>query len=227
MKKKSYKRLIILSVVIILLILFPFWISSFIAHSRLSVGDKTKFDITSIIPGISRNAISNEAEIYNKDQFLEYKCLYGDSCLDLINVGTAVEMKTGNIMDMITIIDKPLPYPNNYISGMTFSISCFVPIAPVNPFYNVFVLPVDSLYQIKMHVSGHIDSVKQESVHVVKYKIRTNNLSFVFNEETETNLNYSIGMDGALAAANLIFCMEPKTQKVYIVVMAESWKLPS
>lgn len=222
MMKITPKRIIALPVIAILLFALPFWISGFLSYNRLSHSFNPAFNITTVVD-LSEKDILSEAEISNDGSFIEYICLYKDSCLKLIKAGTIAKSYSSNISDMITITKRVIPSPNTYITGMTYSIPCFVEAATIRSFYNVYLLPMNDLSRIKMYISGEIKAIEHKSPYEVKYKLLTNNVSLAFNKEKETNLRYAIGADGSLTDADFTFKIDPKTNNFYVIVAAKSW----
>ena len=54
------------------------------AQGRLNRVVNPTFDITKVV-AIERASISEHSEVYNDGSFIEYECVYKDSCLDLVN----------------------------------------------------------------------------------------------------------------------------------------------
>lgn len=219
------KKIILLAITGMLLCALPFWISGYLSFSQLSFSLEPKFNISEIV-NLSQNDIQAQAEVYKEGTFIEYKCLYGDSCLNLIDIGRMAESSSKDISEIITVSNRDIPYPNLYITGMTYSIPCLVETGSIAVSYNVYVLPVNGLSRIRMSISGKIIAIERESDNRVRYKLQANNVSLAFNNEQKTNLRYGIGVGGSLAEAYFTFIRNPQTRHFYIVVTTKSWTPP-
>ena len=69
----------------IALAIISFFILNYLARSRLNRIVNPTFDITKVV-AIERASISEHSEVYNDSSFIEYECVYMDSCLDLVNL---------------------------------------------------------------------------------------------------------------------------------------------
>lgn len=61
------------------------FILNYMAQGRLNRVVNPTFDITKVV-AIERASISEHSEVYNDSSFIEYECVYKDSCLDLVNL---------------------------------------------------------------------------------------------------------------------------------------------
>ena len=69
----------------IALAMISFFILNYMAQGRLNTVVNPTFDITKVV-AIERASNSEHSEVYNDSSFIEYECVYKDSCLDLVNL---------------------------------------------------------------------------------------------------------------------------------------------
>ena len=195
-----------------------FFIVNYMAHGRLTSSLNPAFDITKVV-AIERASVLSQAEIYNKGHFVEYKCVYKDSCLDLVNLGV-VDSLFHHIDDVVKVVNTPIPYPNSFFSKLIASPPCFVQNAPITPFYNVYSLPYCGLNNVRFYIRGKIKSKISESATTVKYKLSGNLIDIALNGNSQVELAYNLGVDSAMTNAELIFNLNHRN--LYVVVLTKA-----
>ena len=177
----------------IALAIISFFILNYLARSRLNRIVNPTFDITKVV-AIERASISEHSEVYNDDRFIEYECVYKDSCLDLVNLGR-VDSLFHHVEDIVEVTNTPIPFPNSFfpylIAAEPYSVSI-----QITSFYNVYSMPYSSLNKVKLYIKGQI------------------------NNSPEVGLSYNIGIDNNRTDAELVFNLH--NGKLYVVVLTKA-----
>lgn len=216
------KKIFLIYLASVILIAIPFWVKGCITQNKLTKADITRFDITAIT-NLAKEKIKEEAEIHNGKAFIEYQCLYGDSCLRLIDIGKVAPPSRKTIREILKMTWKPIPSADNYWSSITSSPPYIFEAATIRPWYNVDNLPAKAIEDIKMKISGRVLKVEQVSDCILKYKLRVNYVTFLFNGKEEADLGYGIGADGSITDADFTFYIDKNTYHVYIIVTTKAW----
>lgn len=215
MKISSILKIVGLAIV---LFVISFFIINYVSRSRLSRAVSLAFDITKVV-AIERDSISEQAEIYNKGNFIEYECVYKDSCLDLVNLGY-VDSSIHHVEDIVEVINTPMPFPNSFFSKLIASSPYSVRATPVTVFYNVYTLPYSSLNKVKLYIKGQIKNKISESATTVKYELSANRIDIALNNSSEVEVSYSLGIDSNRMDAELVFNLNHRN--LYVVVLAKA-----
>lgn len=202
----------------IVLVGISYFILNYISHSRLSKTINPTFDITKVV-AIERASISDQAEIYNKGNFIEYECVFKDSCLDLVNLGY-VDSLIHRVENVVEVINTPMPLPNSFFSRLIASPPYSTQSAPITSFYNVYSLPFCSLNSLKLYIDGKIKSKVSESATTVKYELSANRIDIALNNGSEVELVYYLGIDSNKIDVELIFNLN--NRNLYVVVLAKA-----
>ncbi|WP_294685224.1 hypothetical protein [uncultured Bacteroides sp.] len=215
MKISSILKIVVLSII---LVGISFFVINYMAHRRLHRIVNPTFDISKVV-AIDRASISDQAEIYNKDNFIEYKCIYKDSCLDLVNLGR-VDSLFHHVEDAVEVINTPIPYPNAFFSKLVAAPPYFAQSAPITSFYNVYSMPYSSLNSVKLYIKGQIKNKISESATTIKYELSANRIYIAMNNSSEVELSYYLGIDNNRMDADLIFNLH--NGNLYVVVLAKA-----
>lgn len=217
MRKKFINMIILLAFVFIALSMMVFFTKSFVLHSRLTRNDNPAFDITRVV-AIERNSISQHSEIYNDGNFIQYQCIYNDSCLDLVNLGR-VDSLFHHVEDIVEVTNTPIPFPyslfSNLIAPEPFSVS-----APIVAFYNVYSLPNSSINSVKLYIEGKIKNKISDSATTLKYELSANRIDIALNDGSHVELSYYLGKDNNKTDAELVFSIN--NGNLYVVVFTKA-----
>lgn len=187
------------------------------AQSKLNRVVNPTFDITKVV-AIEHASISDHSEIYNDGSFIEYECVYKDSCLDLVNLGR-VDSLFHHVEDIVEVINTPIPLPNSFFPNLIAPSPYKVRAAPVVVSYNVYTLPYSSLNKVKLYIGGKIKNKISESATTVKYEISANRIDIALNNGSKVELSYSLGIDSNRIDADLVFNLH--NGNLYVMVLAK------
>ena len=188
------------------------------AQGRLNRVVNPTFDITKVV-AIERASISEHSEVYNDGSFIEYECVYKDSCLDLVNLGR-VDSLFHHVEDIVEVINTPIPLPNSFFPNLIAPSPYKVRVAPVAVSYNVYTLPYSSLNKVKLYIGGKIKNKISESATAVKYELSANRVDIALNNGSEVEVSYSLGIDNNRIDAELVFNLH--NGNLYVVVLAKA-----
>ncbi len=132
--------------------IISFFILNYMVQSRLNRIVNPTFDITKVV-AIERASISEHSEVYNDGRFIEYECVYKDSCLDLVNIG-CVDSLFHHVEDVVEVTNTPIPFPNSFFPNLITPSPYKVRAAPVAVSYNVYTLSHSSLNKVKVYIGG-------------------------------------------------------------------------
>lgn len=215
MKISSILKIVILSII---LVGVSFFILGYLAQNKLNRVVNPTFDITKVVT-IERASISEHSEVYNDGSFIEYECVYKDSCLDLVNLGY-VDSLFHHVEDIVEVINTPIPLPNSFFPNLIAPSPYKVRAAPVAVSYNVYTLPYSSLNKVKLYIGGKIKNKISESATTVKYEISANRIDIALNNSSEVEVSYSLGIDSNRMDAELVFNLN--NRNLYVVVLAKA-----
>ncbi|EKA81617.1 MULTISPECIES: hypothetical protein [Bacteroides] len=202
----------------IALAIISFFILNYMAQSRLNRIVNPTFDITKVV-AIERASISEHSEVYNDGSFIEYECVYKDSCLDLVNLGR-VDSLFHHVEDIVEVINTPIPLPNSFFPNLIAPSPYKVRAAPIAVSYNVYTLPYSSLNKVKLYIGGKIKNKISESATTVKYELSANRVDIALNNGSEVEVSYSLGIDNNRIDAELVFNLH--NGNLYVVVLAKA-----
>lgn len=202
----------------IALAIISFFILNYMAQSRLNRIVNPTFDITKVV-AIERASISEHSEVYNDGSFIEYECVYKDSCLDLVNLGR-VDSLFHHVEDIVEVINTPIPLPNSFFPNLIAPSPYKVRAALVVVSYNVYTLPYSSLNKVKLYIGGKIKNKISESATTVKYELSANRVDIALNNGSEVEVSYSLGIDNNRIDAELVFNLH--NGNLYVVVLAKA-----
>ena len=188
------------------------------AQSRLNRIVNPTFDITKVV-AIERASISEHSEVYNDGSFIEYECVYKDSCLDLVNLGR-VDSLFHHVEDIVEVINTPIPLPNSFFPNLIAPSPYKVRAASIAVSYNVYTLPYSSLNKVKLYIGGKIKNKISESATTVKYELSANRVDIALNNGSEVEVSYSLGIDNNRIDAELVFNLH--NGNLYVVVLAKA-----
>ena len=201
----------------IALAIISFFILNYLARSRLNRIVNPTFDITKVV-AIERASISEHSEVYNDGSFIEYECVYKDSCLDLVNLGR-VDPLFHHVEDIVEVTNTPISFPNsffpNLIAPEPYSVS-----VQITSFYNVYSMPYSSLNKVKLYIKGQIKNKISESTTTVKYEVSANRIDIALNNSPEVGLSYNLGIDNNRTDAELVFNLH--NGNLYVVVLTKA-----
>lgn len=214
----------LLFVGIILFVVVPviFYGSIFLAHGRLHVDNNNTVDVSLFYP-VDTTRIEKQAAVLNKTKLIEYQCIFGDSCLSYIQVGTVANSNNKTINDMIEQSLFDINDPQDIIVKVTTAGPYFVE-GTSTPQYNVYKLPMDDLSTLSMYNNGRIKSIDTISDDQVIYKLATNLVRIALNNSETVDLRYSPGVDGSFFDIDLIFTIDRETNMLSIVTLSETRK---